>query len=91
MNVKLDSRSSITNEHSASSYGQPVLVIDGQAYGPGDLVPDDLGIPATARAMIEALESSASRPGNGQFDRAVRRSGRMTDEQRAACNAFLGR
>ena len=26
-----------TTEHSASSYGQPVLVFDGQAYGSGDL------------------------------------------------------
>ena len=29
----------LTTEHSASSYGQPVLVIGEQAYGPGDLVP----------------------------------------------------
>lgn len=26
----------LTDEHTASSYGQPVLVIDGRAYGPGD-------------------------------------------------------
>ena len=26
----------LTDEHSASSYGIPVLVYDGQAYGPGD-------------------------------------------------------
>lgn len=29
----------LTTEHAASSYGRPVLVIDGQAYGPGDPVP----------------------------------------------------
>lgn len=28
----------ITTDHSASSYGQPVLVVRGQAYGPGDAV-----------------------------------------------------
>ncbi len=28
----------LTTEHAASSYGQPVLVIDGQVYGPGDIV-----------------------------------------------------
>ena len=29
----------LTTNHSASSYGAPVMVIDGQAYGPGDLTP----------------------------------------------------
>jgi len=29
----------LTTEHVASSYGQPVLVLDGQAYGPGDEIP----------------------------------------------------
>lgn len=28
----------LTTEHAASSYGQPVLVIDGEAFGPGDLL-----------------------------------------------------
>lgn len=29
----------LTTAHAASSYGVPVLVIDGQAYGPGDMTP----------------------------------------------------
>ena len=29
----------LTTEHSASCYGQPVLVIDGEAYGPCDYLP----------------------------------------------------
>lgn len=29
----------LTTEHSASSYGVPVLLIDGEPYGPGDLTP----------------------------------------------------
>jgi hypothetical protein len=29
----------LTTEHSASSYGVPVLVLDGLAYGPGDVLP----------------------------------------------------
>jgi len=29
----------LTTEHAASSYGQPVLVIDGHAYGVGDRTP----------------------------------------------------
>ena len=31
----------LTDEHSASSYGQPVLVYEGCAYGPADVVPTD--------------------------------------------------
>lgn len=27
----------LTNEHAVSSYGQDVLLLDGRAYGPGDL------------------------------------------------------
>jgi hypothetical protein len=38
----------LTNVHAMSSHGLPVLVLRGDAYGPGDLpgtvlVPDDLG------------------------------------------------
>ena len=29
----------LTTAHAASSYGRPVLVIDGQAYGPADMTP----------------------------------------------------
>jgi hypothetical protein len=30
----------LTTAHAASSYGRPVLVIDGEAYGPEDALPD---------------------------------------------------
>lgn len=33
-------RGMLTDEHAASSYGQPVIVIAGRAYGPGDLAKD---------------------------------------------------
>lgn len=29
----------ISDEHSASSYGIPVAVVDGEAYGPNDFLP----------------------------------------------------
>lgn len=29
----------LTTAHAASSYGVPVLVIDGEAYGPADMTP----------------------------------------------------
>lgn len=29
----------LTTNHAASSYGRPVLVIEGEAYGPADMTP----------------------------------------------------
>ena len=37
----------LTTDHPASSYGQPVLIVDGNAYGPADYVP---GGPANTTA-----------------------------------------
>ncbi|MEA3400600.1 MAG: hypothetical protein U9R79_05075 [Armatimonadota bacterium] len=34
----LDLEAVLSTEHAASSYGQPVLVIEGEAYGPADLL-----------------------------------------------------
>jgi hypothetical protein len=34
-----DSTYTLTTDHAASSYGLPVLVCDGEAYGPGDILP----------------------------------------------------
>jgi hypothetical protein len=31
-------RAELTTEHAASSHGQPVLVLDGAAYGPEDMI-----------------------------------------------------
>lgn len=41
----------LTTEHSASSYGLPVVVLNGEPYGPGDLPPGELQVPT---ALIEA-------------------------------------
>ena len=35
----------LTTEHAASSYGRPVLVIGGEAYGPSDLLPGHEPLP----------------------------------------------
>lgn len=32
----------LTDEHAAASYGLPVLVVDGIAYGPGDYLPRNI-------------------------------------------------
>lgn len=38
-----DETMTLATEHSASSYGIPVLVIDGEAYGPADHMPQGKG------------------------------------------------
>jgi len=55
----------LSDHHAASSYGQPVLVIDGQAYGPGDgvrgwlpyleVVPDNCPAHEQAEGIFDAL------------------------------------
>ena len=47
----------LTTDHPSCSYGQPVLIIDGLAYGPGDHVP---GVPVntTARDCVDFFYSS---------------------------------
>lgn len=50
------SRGLLTTDHAASSYGQPVLVVDGVAHGPGDLLPDGQ---IAALAVRDELEIAA--------------------------------
>ncbi len=40
----------LTTAHAASSYGRPVLVLDDEAYGPADLLPDG----TTAASLVHA-------------------------------------
>lgn len=39
----------ITTDHPTSSYGQPVAIIDGQAYGPSDIYE---GLPVASYAIV---------------------------------------
>lgn len=43
-----DNEATLTTEHAASSYGQPVLVRDDKAYGPADLADVTLHLSATS-------------------------------------------
>lgn len=43
----------LTTEHSASSYGRPVMIMDGNVYGPGDSIGDARY--ATAAAFVRHL------------------------------------
>ena len=45
----------LTTNHAASSYGRPVLVVDGQAYGPVDLALNGLRVVAADPAEAERL------------------------------------
>lgn len=47
-----DAEARLTTEHAASSHGQPVLVYDDRAYGPGDLH----GLVLTASAKLAGAE-----------------------------------
>lgn len=51
----------LTTEHAASSYGQPVLAIDGVAYGCADEIP---GSGVTAGQMIAKLHNSGAIKGD---------------------------
>lgn len=47
----------ITTEHAASSYGLPVVVIDGQARGPAEMPPGELQLPQdTPARMVERIQ-----------------------------------
>jgi len=94
MNVRI-SKYSLTTEHAASSYGVPVLLVDGVPHGPCDLLPaGDLGLPAvTAAAALATLANTRRRPndaprGGNSFRNAVRHD--LTDEQVAAIRLFCG-
>lgn len=51
----------LTTEHAASSYGQPILLVDGQPYGPGDL-PGTVMIPAgTDPTIVHAAKRAGWR------------------------------
>ena len=42
MTIVINKQYVLTTEHPASSYGQPVLVRDGIAYGAGDVIDDGI-------------------------------------------------
>ena len=52
----------LTDEHAASSYSQPVLAIDGDAYGCADVLPAANGI--TAGQMIARLRNAGAISGD---------------------------
>lgn len=51
----------LTTAHSASSYGIPVLVIDGEVYGPGDMTPAGI----LGAELVQAWTARFCRTGRG--------------------------
>lgn len=51
----------LTTAHSASSYGIPVLLIDGEVYGPGDMTPAGI----LAGDLVQAWTARFCRTGRG--------------------------
>lgn len=43
----------LTTNHSASSYGQPVLLLDGIAYGPCDKTPNGMSAARVVRTDVD--------------------------------------
>lgn len=62
----------LTTEHSASSYGQPVAIYKGEAYGPEDITPRDpypagmewlSEVPQASRRMADMVAQAISNAG----------------------------
>lgn len=49
----------ITTEHATCSYGQPVLILDGQVYGPDDII---AGLDAPAYIVVHNASGRAIDP-----------------------------
>lgn len=87
-------RAILTTAHATSSYGMPVLVLDGMAYGPGDTLD---GFPAGAvlvttiagmrREDLSADAEAAARKWLGQSAEHGRRWIQAIDAWRAAASA----
>jgi len=71
-------RAVLTTDHAASSYGVPVLVTLGAAYGPADILPSVITAGALVRAFIDNQD-----PGCGSW-------GERTDEVLDLARRFLG-
>ena len=60
-------RGALTTEHSASSYGQPIMLVDGIPYGPADEIP---GMDGTAWLAADPGASSADHAAVAEFNQA---------------------
>lgn len=67
----------LTTTHAASSYGQPVLTVAGQAYGPADALPSGITAGEFVRMFLAGED-----PAGGQW-------GRRTREAKALAERFL--
>jgi DNA-binding XRE family transcriptional regulator len=80
-------RAELTTEHAASSYGRPVLVIEGEAFSPLDVVANGLCLAVASKAEREALAAAGYRLAPEPWGLRLRRAriaARMTQGELAA-------
>ena len=80
-------RAELTTEHAASSYGRPVLVVEGEAFSPFDVAANGIYLAVATRREREALADAGYRfppePWGLRLRRA-RLSARLTQGELAA-------
>lgn len=70
----------LTTENPASSYGIPVLEIEGKAYGPADLMPSGLAAGELARRYLAGGSSGAGNWIESAEGRAMAEKFLLTEE-----------
>lgn len=56
----------LTTDHATSSYGQPVAIFQGVAYGVSDVPPGEDPLPWLREEMGKTVACAARRPGHGK-------------------------
>jgi len=64
----------LTTAHPASSYGQPVLLVSGEAHGPADVLPSGI----TAGDLVRLFLDGSS-PGGGSWARRTKELVRLAE------------
>lgn len=79
MNLHRRENAILTDEHATSSYGVPVLVVDGQAYGPADSC--FRGLSMVIRTPMACPPPNANSESVAFLDRARRAGYNIQDDQ----------
>ena len=61
----------LTTDHASSSYGQPVLLVDGVAYGPGDTIDRQPVLVTVFKALPKVIDLAAALRGPIQDPPAI--------------------
>lgn len=72
-----DSEAKLSTTHSEASFGRPVLIVDGRAYRPSDILPSGL----LAHEMVQ-LFLMGGKPEEGKWGRRSKRAVVMAEKFR---------